>query len=618
MGFREDREGHTHRKHVGAVHKDSFRRSGSRKHVPEGAHHGDAEHSFSTQRRHTHESRHAPARRTERHHTREAHDTLLREHSANTQRRHIPGAGAESSTSQWQRDSLGLHARPTTSSAARSGDEAPDRWPAQSPGAQPAVKVSQKPVLRKHASKKSEDQAPSYAQMHLDKTAATQAEAAEASRSEMFGKSMRRFKVTDHLEGSAVIPASHSPDAPYAGMDARASETKTHAVAGLDVRHRRQERRHGDDHISQSATWLTDAHTPRKGHMLGANAPQPTADDVAPSHDAAGEIRPPEVSPGKKHVGAWNPPPKPVCLCRALSDSGLAVPAARLRELQTTEDMPLYENTPTAAAQAAADALLSTSGAHNNLPATPGVELEPDGKGGGGLDVEHVDASDKLRRGGLPRTGRKAGEEEFGRFGWKKPPHEAWSAAPHAWSATYAGAPPIAQRNVLTADGIVPGDDTPTPMLNHHRQGTPGDSSRLIPPPDPARRGCDTRQLTQTHEVVEVSGRPIVSVGPESTDAADVKPGRRADHAGESPAAKQAGWQRSERVVLPDGAEGPLAPPPVEQFRSEVRSQFANTTGREWDAPAKGLHSAEAEAAPPTRRRTSNRRMHQSRDSFLG
>ena len=83
-------------------------------------------------------------------------------------------------------------------------------------------------------------------------------------------------------------------------------------------------------------------------------------------------------------------------------------------------------------------------------------------------------------------------------------------------------------------------------------------------------------------------------------------------------AAKQAGWQRSERVVLPDGAEGPLAPPPVEQFRSEVRSQFANTTGREWDAPAKGLHSAEAEAAPPTRRRTSNRRMHQSRDSFLG
>ena len=95
MGFREDREGHTHRKHVGAVHKDSFRRSGSRKHVPEGAHHGEAEHSFSTQRRHTHESRHAPARRTERHHTREAHDTLLREHSANTQRRHIPGAGAE-------------------------------------------------------------------------------------------------------------------------------------------------------------------------------------------------------------------------------------------------------------------------------------------------------------------------------------------------------------------------------------------------------------------------------------------------------------------------------------------------------------------------------------------
>ena len=73
--------------------------------------------------------------------------------------------------------------------------------------------------------------------------------------------------------------------------------------------------------------------------------------------------------------------------------------------------MPLYENTPTAAAQAAADALLSTSGAHNNLPATPGVELEPDGKGGGGLDVEHVEPSDKLRRGGLPRTGRKAGEE---------------------------------------------------------------------------------------------------------------------------------------------------------------------------------------------------------------
>ena len=122
--------------------------------------------------------------------------------------------------------------------------------------------LDRQPVLRKHASKKSEDQAPSYAQMHLDKTAATQAEAAEASRSEMFGKSMRRFKVTDHLEGSAVIPASHSPDAPYAGMDARASETKTHAVAGLDVRHRRQERRHGDDHISQSATWLTDAHTP--------------------------------------------------------------------------------------------------------------------------------------------------------------------------------------------------------------------------------------------------------------------------------------------------------------------------------------------------------------------
>ena len=380
-------------------------------------------------------------------------------------------------------------------------------------------------------------------------------------RAEVLQQNQKSQTHQDHLRGAASVKAHFVPE------PEPTAEPKE-PTFGVDVRRRREARREGAEHTASSASWTGDGHTPRKGGMYGSNAALPRAE--------AGAGRAGEVAP---HSDRQNP------RAHSMSEQSefFERPTCRKivtgvpRELCTSVDHPLHDNTPTTTVTTGPHAVAgsgpphqlnasppskahhtttSVSDAPPGTPGTPtaatnGTAAAPTGEQSAAAAAASSPVGGQ-RRGGVPRSGRTAGEEGFepgGSTGRRRPSvHNITAASPvhptrgggkghhpnpghHRWSATNAS--PINVRNVLTATGIniEDGCDTPVANLQHHPPQEAG--SRKIPQPDPSKNQRDARQLGHHVTVVgsellnsEATGKVCAEPGH------DAKPGRRQQRLG--------------------------------------------------------------------------------------